>query len=119
MTFNLSFGSTDKYSPFAQLGNYFLSGSPQSLKAQEVALTAIAAPRCARGPAFSIGCARTSPACRRVWAPKIASGSASISIPSARWSAAFRKLRPARPISHCRTSIARSAYRPRTPIMRG
>ncbi len=43
MTFNLSFGSTDKYSPFAQLGNYFLSGSPQSLKAQEVALTAIAA----------------------------------------------------------------------------
>ena len=46
------------------------------------------------GPACSIRCATTSRACRRSSGPRIATGSASISRPSAKWSAAFRRPRP-------------------------
>ena len=50
--------------------------------------------------------------------PAIAPGSASISIPSAKWSAAFKRPRPTRRTIRCRIWIGRWACPPLTPTTR-
>ena len=71
-----------------------------------------------KGQPSRFGDATISLVFRASSARPIAPRSASISIPFARWNAAFRRPRPTRRTTGCPISIVRSAYRPPMPTMR-